>query len=119
MSCKCCGCKDTFYAPPIPTNPDLSDLCNDFIKATIQAIVNLRTTNGNTFAEILAEIEDICSITIDPDELSSSLNSGLKKGVFRRSIRDSEETYVINGAMVIVNPLNQKYMRSLCDFYQH
>jgi hypothetical protein len=119
---KCCSSISSFQAPSLPcirTPLNYRSPCSDLLNASVQGILTAANPGGSTADEILNEIMSVCDVTTLPEsDLNMVLNMGAKRGVLKRTLRDGQLAFFVNGGMALANPRNSPYTRCLCEFYK-
>lgn len=102
----------SFTYTVFPTVPSQCDQnwnvdCADPNSVLIHTLLSLGQAEGATFAEILEHVPVVCpTLTWSEADLHLYLARALRRGLLTTFHGD---TFVVNGAMVRVNPINQKY----------
>ncbi len=81
--------------------------CTDPYSVLIHTLLSLGRAEGATFDEILEHVPLVCpGLSWTEDELNTRLTRALRRGLLTTFHAD---TFVVNGAMARINPINQKY----------
>jgi hypothetical protein len=106
---------DVFILPPNVCKINTLN-CKDAISIVIQAILNLKQSQGSSALSIYNEALGLCT-NVTMKDINDALTLGAKRGIFFRVIPTvgAEPTFMIVARMPVFNYQNRLYNRLPCQ----